>query len=73
VENDIIIDGKPAGMQKIMKQMNFVEDVGYYTRRFTRIYVVDNTLFIGHTINQKKTRVDDLADLEGWIRYFDRI
>lgn len=72
VVNDIIIDGKSVGMQKIMKQMNFVEDVGRYTRKFTRIYVIENELYIGHTINDRKTHIK-FVDLADWIKYFDRI
>lgn len=55
-----------------MKRMNFVEDVGKYTRAFTRVYVEDNHLFIGHTINKNKTKIE-FEHLNEWIRYFDRI
>lgn len=70
--NDIKINGVYVGLPKIMKNMNFVEDVGKFTRAFTRIYVEDNNLFIGHIINKRRTRIE-FEDMNEWIKYFDRI
>jgi len=70
--NDIRINGVKIDFPKKMKMMQFVEDIGYYTRKFTRIYIVDNKLYIGHTINKNKTYIK-YEDLESWIKYFDRI
>jgi hypothetical protein len=70
--NNIVIDGKPIDMSNIMKRMQFVEDIGSFTRKFTRIYVEDNQLYIGHTINRKKTKIE-YEDMVSWINYFDRI
>lgn len=70
--NDIKIDGKKIGFPNKMKMMQFVEDIGFYTRKFTRIYVSNNQLFIGHTINKNRTKIE-YEDLESWIKYFDRI
>lgn len=70
--NDIKIDGKKIGFPNKMKMMQFVEDIGFYTRKFTRIYVSNNQLFIGHTINKHRTKIE-YEDLESWIKYFDRI
>lgn len=70
--NNIRIDGVRINLSNKMKMMQFVEDVGYYTRKFTRIYVCNNELYIGHTINKNKTNIK-YEDLESWIKYFDRI
>jgi hypothetical protein len=70
--NNIVIDGKPIDMSNIMKRMQFVEDIGSFTRKFTRIYVENNQLYIGHTINRKKTKIE-YEDMVSWINYFDRI
>ena len=70
--NDISIDGKKVELPKIMKMKQFVEDIGCYTRKFTRIYVRNNQLYIGHTINKNKTKIE-FEDLDSWIKYFDRI
>ena len=70
--NDIRINDKYVGLRAIMKRLNFVEDVGYFTRSFTRIYIENNKLFIGHTINKKRTEID-FETMEEWIKYFDRI
>lgn len=70
--NDIKINGTYIGLPQIMKRMNFVEDVGHFTRAFTRVYVEDNQLFIGHTINKRKTKIE-FENINEWIKYFDRI
>ena len=70
--NDIYIDGEKIGFPNKMKMLQFVEDIGCYTRKFTRIYIDDNQLFIGHTINKNRTKIE-YKDLESWIKYFDRI
>ncbi len=71
--NELYIDGKPVGFNIMMKRkLNFAEDIGYFTRKFTRVYIIDNELYIGHTINKMKTHIQ-YEDLEEWIRYFDRI
>lgn len=70
--NDLIINNKSVNFPLIMKRMQFVEDIGYFTRKFTRIYVEDNQLYIGHTINKKRTKIE-FEDLDSWIQYFDRI
>ena len=70
--NDIKINNEYIGLPKVMKMLNFVEDVGHFTRGFTRVYVENNTLFIGHTINKNKTKIN-YNDLDSWIKYFDRI
>lgn len=66
--NDIKIDGKYVGLPNIMKRMDFVEDIGKFVRKFTVIYVEDNQLFIGHTINKKKTKIE-FEDMKDWIKY----
>lgn len=58
--------------KELMKNMNFVEDVDYYTRKFTRIYVISDELYIGHTISNIKTKFK-LEDIDLWINYYDRI
>ncbi len=70
--NDIKIDGDYIGLPLIMKRLNFVEDVGRYTRAFTRIYIEENQLIIGHTINRRRTKIE-FEDMNDWIKYFDRI
>jgi hypothetical protein len=70
--NDIKINNVWIGLRDIMKLLNFVEDVGFYTRKFTRIYVENNELYIGHTINKNKTKIE-YEHLNEWIKYFDRI
>lgn len=70
--NDIKINGKYVGFDKIMKRMDFVEGIGKFVRAFTVIYVEDNQIFIGHTINNKKTKIE-FEDMNDWIKYFDRI
>jgi len=72
VTDDIIIDGKPIGLPNTMKFMGFVADIGKYTRKFTVIYISDNKLYIGHTINKSKTKIE-YEDMKEWIKYFDRI
>jgi hypothetical protein len=59
-------------LASIMKRMNFVEDVGYYTRRFTRIYEEGDSFYIGHSINKSKTKIE-LKDIEWWINHFDKL
>jgi len=70
--NDIEINGKYIGLPSIMKRMNFVEDLNSFVRRFTIIYVENNNLYIGHTVNKVKTKME-FADMEEWIKYYDRI
>lgn len=70
--NDINIDGKFIGLPAIMKRMNFVEDLNSFVRRFTIIYVENNKMYIGHTINKVKTEISH-TDLEEWVKYFDRV
>lgn len=70
--NDIKINGTWICFRDVMKRLNFVEDIGYFTRKFTRIYVENNELFIGHTINKNKTKIE-YENLNEWISYFDRI
>lgn len=70
--NDIKIDGKWINLPKIMKYLNFVEEIGYFIRGFVIIYVEGNDLFIGHDINKKKTPIK-YEDMKMWITYFDRI
>ena len=55
-----------------MKRMDFVEDVGYYTRKFTRIFEMPDGLYIGHTISGTRHKFE-LADIDMWVKYFDRI
>ncbi len=54
------------------KKLNFVADTDIYTRNFTRIYIENNQLYIGHTINNSKT-LFDFEDMDLYIKYFDRI
>jgi len=54
------------------KKLNFVEDVGYFSRGFVRVYVDVDDLFIGHSINKNRTKIG-FEHIEEWIRYFDRI
>lgn len=61
-----------VNIRELMKKMNFVEDVGYYTRKFTRIYVIEDELYIGHSISESKTKFE-LKDIDLWVNYFDRI
>lgn len=71
--NELYIDGKAIGFNNMMKRkLNFVDDIGRFTRGFTRVYIVDNELYIGHTINSRKTKIE-YEHLEEWIKYFDRI
>ncbi len=73
IPNDIKVKGKYVGLPKYLtRKLNFVEDVGSFDRRFTRIYVENNNLFIGHTFNKGKIKIE-YKDLEDWIKYFDRI
>lgn len=71
--NDIKINGIWIGFGNVMKRLNFVEDIGCFTRKFTRIYVENNELFIGHTINKNKKIKFEYEHLNEWINYFDRI
>lgn len=79
--NDITIRGKSVGLPKIMRDLNFVEDNGFYDRKFVRVYVEDNELYIGHNFNgpiHKDTGLNrrkkiDYFSLLHWIKYFDRI
>ena len=61
-----------ADFRELMKRLNFVEDIGYYTRKFTRIYIEKDGLYIGHIISKNKTKIE-YKDLSDWIKYFDRI
>jgi hypothetical protein len=79
--NDITIRGKAVGLPKIMRDLNFVEDNCFYDRRFVRVYVEDNELYIGHNFNgpihkdsalNKRKKIDYFS-LFDWIKYFDRI
>lgn len=57
----------------LMKQRNFVQlELGVFERGFTRIYDLDSGLFIGHSINDKKTKIER-ENLDEWIKYFDRV
>lgn len=58
--------------RELMKRMDFVEDVGYYTRKFTRIFEMPDGLYIGHTISGTRHKFE-LADIDMWVKYFDRI
>lgn len=71
-KNDILLNGGWIDLPKIMKRLNFVEDIGFFTRNFTRIYVLDNQLYIGHIINKKKTKIE-FENINEWVSYFDRI
>lgn len=64
--------GYSEELAKIMKRMNFVEEVGYYTRKFTRIYEDKGNFYIGHCVNKSKTKIE-LNDIEEWINHFDKI
>ncbi len=56
-----------------MKMRNFVQiNTTTFERRFTRIYQENGNLFIGHSINDKKTPIE-VEHLDEWIKYFDRI
>ena len=70
--NDIQINGKWVGLPKIMKLKNFEDYIGYYIRKFTKMYVEENQLFIGHAISNRKMKIE-FPDLDYWIKYFDRI
>ena len=72
IENDIKVDGVFVGLPKILKRLDFVEDLNSFVRRFTKIYIENNSIFIGHTINNNKTKIE-FKDLTEWIIYFDRI
>ena len=57
----------------LMKQRNFVQlELGVFERGFTRIYEENGKIFIGHSINEKKTPIE-LEQLDEWIKYFDRV
>ena len=56
----------------MIKKLQFVDDFDKYTRKFTVIYVDNNELFIGHTVSNKRTKIE-FEDLKEWIAYFDRI
>ncbi len=70
--NDIKVNGDWINLPKIMKYLNFVEEPGYFIKGFTVIYVEDNSLYIGHDINNKKTKIE-YCDLKQWISYFDKL
>lgn len=75
--NDININGKWICLPEVMRKLNFVEDKAFYTRKFTRVYVENNELFIGHTLHNyrlknTKTKIE-YENLNEWIKYFDRI
>jgi len=72
MDNDIQIDGAWCNLPKILKRLGFVDDLGFYTRSFTRIYVIQNELYIGHTISNRKLKIE-FENLDIWIKYFDRI
>jgi hypothetical protein len=56
-----------------MKMRNFVQiNATTFERRFTRIYQENGDLFIGHSINDKKTPIE-VEHLDDWIKYFDRV
>lgn len=55
------------------KRLNFVNDRDSYVRGFTIIYIIGDSLYIGHTINSIKVLIDDINDLLLWISYYDRI
>jgi len=56
-----------------MKRRNFVRvNLTTFERRFTRIYQENGNLFIGHSLNEKKTPIE-VEHLDEWIKYFDRI
>lgn len=71
-DNFIQIEQHLTGFREKMKQLNFVEDMGYYTRDFTRIYVENGEFFIGHTISKNKLKFE-YEHLNEYIKYFDRI
>jgi len=76
MNNDIKINGQWAGLPNVMKKLNFVEDVGFFTRKFVRVYVEDNKLYIGHcfeSFSKNKKKEIEFDDLKMWIDYFDRI
>lgn len=68
----LIVNGVCIDFADVMKKLNFVDDVEYFTRKFTRIYIENNELYIGHSINNNKTKIE-YKDLNDWINYFDRI
>jgi len=58
--------------QYMTKKLNFVAYSNKYIRKFTVIYADNGELFIGHTISDKRTKID-FADLKHWLPYFDKI
>lgn len=67
-----MVDGTPLGIPKIMKLLNFVEDFGFYEKGFTRVYIENNDMYIGHTFNINKLKIDP-KDLIIFINYFNNI
>ena len=59
-------------IEYMTKKLQFVADWNKYTRKFTVVYVDNGELFIGHTISDKRTKIE-FADLKEWLNYFDRI
>jgi len=56
-----------------MKRRNFVRiNVEMFQRGFTCIYLDGKDLYIGHSINDKRTKIEH-EHLDEWIKYFDRI
>lgn len=70
---EIFHEGERIEMKNILHRMGFVQwKMHKFVRSFTCIYVENGQLFIGHSVNDKRTPIE-YADLKEWIQYFDRI
>lgn len=71
------LNGSNIGLPEKMKRMGFVEDVGKFTRKFTQVKVIGESLYICHVAHNEAISIRPteirFEDLDFFIEAFDRI
>ena len=74
-ESEPIMSMASHELSFILKRKNFMKDNDGWRRGFIFITAENNQLKIGHEIESKIGILTNIeySDLDGWIKYFDRI